>query len=198
MPEHIPSPTASRAIYGFCLFLLFKTLFILYLLWAFIPTHILDGIGLSYLPDKYFALFVPILVLVGVTFFAFLVYPSLSLSMMPEVDAVSTITDNFAIVRCQYQFPDRQRCNNKIDQPYEDSWMVKPICSKHSIRVTTASDLRSSTRISNYCDCLEEERCLLKKDPRHLAKLRAKPMVPAVSDLNLAEVSRVLYRKRRR
>ncbi|XP_001663523.2 phosphatidylinositol N-acetylglucosaminyltransferase subunit P [Aedes aegypti] len=198
MPEHTPAPTPSRAIYGFCLFLLFKTLFILYVLWAFIPTSILDGFGLTYLPDKYFALFIPILVLVGLTFFAFLIYPSLSLAMMPDVASVCTITDRFTIVRCQYQYPDRQRCNQKIDAVYRDSWAAKPFCSKHSIRVTTASDLRSSVRISNYCDCPEEERCLLRKDPGHLAKLRAKQMVPAVADLNMGEVSRVLYRKRRR
>ncbi|XP_058830406.1 uncharacterized protein LOC131689374 [Topomyia yanbarensis] len=198
MPEHTPAPTPSRAIYGFGLFLLFKTLFILYVLWAFVPTHVLDGLGLTYLPDKYFALFLPILVLVAVTLFAFLVYPSLSLAMMPDVDDVATITDSYAIVRCQYQFPDRQRCGQKIDRPYGDSWAVKPFCSQHSIRVTTANDLRSNVRISNYCDCLEEEQCLLRKEPGHLAKLRAKAMVPAVTDLNLAEVSRVLYRKKRR
>lgn len=206
MPEHTPAPTPSRAIYGFSLFLLFKTLFILYVLWAFIPTELLDGLGLTYLPDKYFALFIPILLLVGLTFFAFLVYPSLSLAMMPDRDAVATVTDPFAIVRCQYQFPDRQLCNQRIDRPYGDSWLVKPFCSKHSIRVTTASDLRGSVRVSNFCDCptvvagggLDEERCLLRKDPGHLGRLRGKPMVPAVADLNLAEVSRVLYRKKGR
>lgn len=198
MPEHTPAPTPSRAIYGFCLFLLFKTLFILYVLWAFIPTQFLDGLGLTYLPDKYFALFIPILVLVGLTFFAFLIYPSLALSMMPDVDSVNTITDQYAIVRCQYEFPDRQRCLQKIDRPYGDGWAAKPFCSKHSIRVTTASDLRSSVRISNHCDCPDEDRCLLRKDPTHLARLRDRAMVPAVSDLNLGEVSRVLYRKKER
>ncbi|XP_055596797.1 phosphatidylinositol N-acetylglucosaminyltransferase subunit P [Uranotaenia lowii] len=196
MPEHTPAPTASRAIYGFALFLLFKTLFILYVLWAFIPTKILDGLGLTYLPDKYFALFIPILLLVGLTFFAFLIYPSLSLAMMPEPDSREAVTDRYTIVRCQYQYPDRQRCNQKIDRPYGDSWTVKPFCSKHSIRVTTASDLRASVRIANICDCPDEERCLLRKDPSHLGKLRTRAMVPAVADLSLVEVNRVLYRKR--
>ncbi|XP_053683058.1 phosphatidylinositol N-acetylglucosaminyltransferase subunit P [Sabethes cyaneus] len=196
MAEHTPAPTPSRAIYGFFLYLLFQTLFILYVLWAFIPTDLLERFGLSYLPDKYFALFVPILVLVAVTLFAFLIYPALSLAMMPDMDDPSTVTDRFAIVRCRYKYPDRTVCGQKIDQPYEHSWAVKAFCSKHSIRVTTASDLRGSVRISNYCDCPEEEHCLLRKEPGHLAKLRTKQMVPAVADLNLAEVSRVLYRKR--
>lgn len=198
MAEHTPAPTPSRAIYGFCLFLLFKTLFILYVLWAYIPTKILDRLGLTYLPDKYFALFVPILVLVAVTLFLFLIYPSLSLAMMPDLDAMSTIIDTYTIVRCQYQFPDRQRCNQKIDKPYGDGWVVKPFCSKHSIRITTASDLRSSVRISNYCDCPDEGHCLLRKDAGHLAKLWAKPMVPAVADLNIADVSRIMYRRKRK
>lgn len=160
-----------------------------YLQWAYIPNTTLDDLGLTYLPDKYFALLIPVLVLVGLTFFAFLIYPSLALAIVSDVDSVSTITDQYTIVRCQYQYPDQQRCNQRIDGVYQDSWAAKPFCSKHSIRVTTASDLRSSVRISNYCDCPEEEYCLLRNDPGHLARLRAKPMVPAVADLNLGETN---------
>ncbi|XP_055598469.1 phosphatidylinositol N-acetylglucosaminyltransferase subunit P-like [Uranotaenia lowii] len=197
MPEHTPVPSPSRAIYGFAMFLLFKTLFILYVLWAFIPTKFLDGLGLTHLPDKYFALFIPILLLVALTFFVFLVYPSFSLAMTPEPDSRESVTDRYTIVRCQYQYPDRQRCNQKIDQPYGESWAVKPFCLKHSIRrVAAASDLRDSGRIANVCDCPDKRRCLLKKDPSHLGKLRTRSMVPSVADLSLVDVSRVLYRKK--
>ncbi|KRG00179.1 uncharacterized protein Dwil_GK27656 [Drosophila willistoni] len=88
MPEHSPAPTPHRAIYGFAFYLLFTVLFIVYVAWAFIPLEL----GLhSYLPDKYFAVFIPFLILVFAWFFAFLIYPAINLSLTVNVDSIASI-----------------------------------------------------------------------------------------------------------
>ncbi|EDV42882.1 uncharacterized protein Dana_GF19935 [Drosophila ananassae] len=90
MPEHSPAPTPHRAVYGFAFYMLFTVLFFIYVAWAFIPIEF----GLhSYLPDKYFAVFVPFLVIVFAWFFAFLIYPAINLSMTVNVDAISSVVD---------------------------------------------------------------------------------------------------------
>ncbi|ETN60133.1 phosphatidylinositol glycan, class P [Anopheles darlingi] len=193
MPEHTPAPTPGRAIYGFALFLLFKTLFALYVVWAFVPTAVFERLGLTYLPDKYFALFLPILALVAITLFAFLVYPSLALAMTPDVDDRTTVTDSYTIVRCQYQFPDGGGCSQRVDDPYSAGWNAKRHCEKHAIRMNEQQP--RTVRVANFCDCPYEAMCLLRKDPDYLPTLRRKDPIPAVSDLSLAKVSRALYRR---
>uniref|UniRef100_A0A182P0T6 L antigen family member 3 n=1 Tax=Anopheles epiroticus TaxID=199890 RepID=A0A182P0T6_9DIPT len=183
MPEHTPAPTPGRAIYGFVLFFLFKTLFFLYVLWAFVPTDWFDRLGLTYLPDKYFALFIPILALVAVTLFAFLIYPLLALSMMPDVDDRVTIADGSTIVRCEFRFPDGQCCQQRVDDPFESGWNAKRHCVKHSSR---HAETQRTVRVANFCDCPYEGQCLLRKDPEYLPSLRSKDPIPAVSDLSLS------------
>jgi phosphatidylinositol N-acetylglucosaminyltransferase subunit P len=138
MPEHTPAPTPSRAIYGFILFLLFKTLFIIYVFWAFLPEEFLrTKLGLTYLPDKYFALYVPILVLCGVTFFAFFIYPALSLALTASIDHISTIKDDFSIKRCEYAGPNGVLCDQKVTtksnkgRTTSNSWEREKYCLYH-------------------------------------------------------------------
>ncbi|XP_075144876.1 phosphatidylinositol glycan anchor biosynthesis class P [Haematobia irritans] len=90
MPEHSPAPTPHRAVYGYSFYLLVITLFIFYVLWALLPTK---ELGLSYLPDKYFAVLLPMLVLVGLAFFAFFIYPAINMSLTPDIDEISSIVD---------------------------------------------------------------------------------------------------------
>ncbi|XP_053671059.1 uncharacterized protein LOC128721340 [Anopheles nili] len=190
MPEHTPAPTPGRAIYGFALFLLFKTLFFMYVVWAFVPTSLFDQLGLTYLPDKYFALFIPILALVAVTLFAFIIYPSLALAMTPDVDDPVTISDTFTIVRCEYRFPDGQCCLQRVEDPFTTGWNAKRLCAKHCSRHI---EQQRTVRVANFCDCPYEAHCLLRKDPDYLPTLRNKDPIPAANDINVSKVSRVLY-----
>ena len=191
MPEPSPAPTPSRDIYGFVIYLLFTSLFVIYVLWAFIPTAIFRYLGLTYLPDKYFPLYIPILVLTATTLFAFFIYPSLSLIMTPDIDDVRTIKDQFTIVRCQHE-----NCNKKIDQPFRDGWERHEFCPEHQDSKSVNKNSSPKRKIENFCDC-RSETCLLFRDPSHTDRLRAKKAVPAVSDLCISDVSRVLYRNKK-
>lgn len=90
MPEHTPAPTPHRAIYGYAFYLLVITLFVFYLLWALLPTK---EWGLTYLPDKYFAVLLPMLVLVGLSFFAFFIYPAINMSLTADIDDMASVAD---------------------------------------------------------------------------------------------------------
>nr|CAD7193791.1 unnamed protein product [Timema douglasi] len=97
MPEHTPAPTPSRSVYGFVLYLSSYSALSVYLVWAFVPDNILHSIGLTYWPQKYWAVAVPIHLCVALALFAFLIYPSINLIMTPPLHDMRTITDPHAI-----------------------------------------------------------------------------------------------------
>jgi phosphatidylinositol N-acetylglucosaminyltransferase subunit P len=196
MSEHTPAPTPSRAIYGFALYLLFKSLFITYVVWVFVPEDFMHTkLGLTYLPDKYFALYIPILVLCAVTFFAFFIYPSLSLSMTADIDHVSTIRDKFSIKRCEYAGHNGRICDQMVTNgDIKSSWKRDKYCNYHSEEVQDDNKLRNvESNIKDFCDCQDEERCLLHTNKDYLTNLRQRKMVPNVSDLDISDVCKILY-----
>jgi phosphatidylinositol N-acetylglucosaminyltransferase subunit P len=190
MAEHTPAPTASRSIYGFVVFLLFTTLFILYVLWAFIPLEIYESIGITELPNKYFALFLPILILTATTIFAFFIYPSFSFIMTSDIDSINTITDSHAIRRCQHRDSNGTLCDNKIQKPEGNIWNWPNECDNHENR---------ESRIFDHCDCKEKEKCMLGKNDGFIDRVRKREnsLHSAAGDLDIYYVSQLLYSKRK-
>ncbi|XP_071052514.1 phosphatidylinositol N-acetylglucosaminyltransferase subunit P [Onthophagus taurus] len=96
MPEHAPAPTASRAVYGFALLLMMQLFKIIYITWAVVPLEWFESVGISCLPDKYWAVAVPLLLL---TVFAcsFIIYFSFGLLMTPNWNDANTVKDKFSI-----------------------------------------------------------------------------------------------------
>lgn len=92
MPEHTPAPTPSRAVYGFGMYLFFKVLFVLYVIWVLVPEEWFFRIGITYMPKRYWALAIPIVFLTFLAMFAFIIYPSLGLIMTPSVDDIRTVS----------------------------------------------------------------------------------------------------------
>ncbi|XP_017776877.1 PREDICTED: phosphatidylinositol N-acetylglucosaminyltransferase subunit P [Nicrophorus vespilloides] len=99
MPEHTPAPTQSRAVYGFALHLILRALFFLYTLWAMIPDEYFISIGITYLPNRYWAVTIPIFLLSGLATFAFIVYPSFGLYITPNLNDERTIMDSASITK---------------------------------------------------------------------------------------------------
>lgn len=190
MPEQSPAPTTSRSIYGFVIYLLFSTLFILYVLWAFIPLKFYEEyLGITELPNKYFALFVPILILTATTLFAFFVYPSFSFIMTPDIDSINTITDSHSIKRCQRRDSMGILCENKIKKNPLKFWEIGSECENHQNR---------ESRISNYCDCKQLEKCMLATDPVHIERIRKQENhIQNSADLDIFYVNQILYGKRK-
>lgn len=195
MPEHTPAPTPHRAVYGFAVFLLFKTLLILYLFWAFVPDDFLENsLGLTYLPDKYFAMFLPMVVMMALMFFAFLIYPALNLSITANVDHVSTIRDNYSIRRCKFAFKNGKLCDRRIESDQIVGWEVGNFCKLHnSDDETLNGDVEEECKIENYCDCADKRRCVIAKDSDHVRVLHYRKTVPSVRDLDISEVCRSVF-----
>lgn len=195
MAEPTPAPTPNRAVYGFAWFLFFKTLFILYVCWALLPEYILhDVLGLTYLPDKYFALFLPILVLCALTIFAFLIYPPWNLSMQDDLNSVHTLRDKHMIIRCQYKHKANGRqCKNKVDAVVADesnnfnSWLFQKYCDEHK-NENEIDEHGDEAESYGFCDCIDKNKCLLEKRPNHLNVLEKRPTVPNVCDLDINDV----------
>lgn len=213
-PEHTPAPTSGRAVYGFCLFLLINTLFIIYIFWAFIPTKILENqLGLNYLPDKYFALYIPILILCGTTIFAFFIYPSLSLSITPDIDSECTIRDKYTIYRCQFYDIDGKKCNNKVTSKslisnkierekesssegklQQRSWSIPKYCEYHNEYLNgRLNEFNENEEITNFCDCTMKKSCLLHQNPNFINNLKNRPKIPTICDLDLAEICNKIF-----
>lgn len=191
MPEHTPAPTPHRAVYGFAVFLLFKTLLILYLFWAFVPDDFLENsLGLTYLPDKYFAMFLPMVVMVALMFFAFLIYPALNLSITPDVDDVSTIRDKYSIRRCQFPLKNGKICDRRIETDQTSGWKIGELCKLHK---SENKNLEEEHKIENFCDCSDKKRCVIAKNSDHVLMLHYRKTVPSVCDLDISEVCRNLF-----
>ena len=80
-PDHSPSPTPERAVYGFAVYLLTTTAFLCYMLWLVIPDAIFESLGITFLPQKYWAVAVPIYLSVAFFIFVIIIYPSLGMIM---------------------------------------------------------------------------------------------------------------------
>ncbi|XP_055706247.1 uncharacterized protein LOC129803581 [Phlebotomus papatasi] len=189
-PEHSPGPTATRAVYGFSMFLLFKTLFIMYVIWAFVPDTILrDMLSLTYLPDKYFAIFIPMLILVAVSLFAFFIYPGINLTITPHPCDISTVKDPFSVTPCLFKPPGgKGYCKKPVKTP-KDSWEIQKFCENHE----NSEDVEEEITIHDFCDCPEDTRCFLRENPNYLQQLRRKKQIPKVCDLPLSSVCPELY-----
>lgn len=118
MPEHTPAPTSSRSLYGFFMYMFSKIVLIVYCIWAFIPDYYLHNLNIHYYPQKYWATAVPIQCLVGLTMFAFFVYPSSNLMLTSKVNSVKTIHDqynkeNSKVIKNKYSLNNLCICKNR-------------------------------------------------------------------------------------
>ena len=92
---HKPSPSPERAIYGFVLYLVSVVGFVVWVVWAYVPTSWLNAIGLTYWPQKYWAVAVPVYVCVSILLF-YLTYLGVIFINTTPLDSLSLVTDAHA------------------------------------------------------------------------------------------------------
>ncbi|TEB23383.1 PIG-P-domain-containing protein [Coprinellus micaceus] len=92
-PEH-----RSRApeFYGFVAWTSTYLLFVIYLLWAFLPDELIIWLGVTWYPNREWAILVPAWSIVAVLF-TYFVYFALALRGTPPLDDINSITDGHAL-----------------------------------------------------------------------------------------------------
>ncbi|CAN7997418.1 unnamed protein product [Ixodes hexagonus] len=97
MAIRTPAPLPSRAIYGYVLFVSCYLGLALYIFWAYVPSVWLRAMGITYFPDKTWALALPTAFIVAVILFGTCLYPSVILLATPRLDDITTVTDSHAV-----------------------------------------------------------------------------------------------------
>ncbi|KAK2148883.1 hypothetical protein LSH36_477g01047 [Paralvinella palmiformis] len=95
MSKNTPSPTPERAIYGFVLYLGAWVCLAIYLVWAYIPDDWLHAVGLTYWPQKYWAIAVPCYLLVTLISIVTL-YVAGNFILTVPLDSINTIEDTYS------------------------------------------------------------------------------------------------------
>ena len=92
--EASPAPNPSRCIYGFVLMISSVCCFILYFLWAVIPSSILVSLGLEYFSSKLFAVAIPYACCIGLVLFASVIYPTINKMLTEAPDSINVLIDS--------------------------------------------------------------------------------------------------------
>ncbi|POG65873.1 uncharacterized protein OCT59_011827 [Rhizophagus irregularis] len=87
--------TPTYEYYGFALYLLSFIAFVIYLLWAYLPDEVLISLGITYYPDRYWALALPVWTFVLVLFI-YAAFISINFLNTSPFDSYNTITDDYA------------------------------------------------------------------------------------------------------
>ena len=85
-------------LYGFFSWNLSALVFILYLVWAFVPDRILHNFGIYYFPNKYYSIAFPLWFAVTV-FTVLQLYVTICMYATPSLESYETLQDKHTILK---------------------------------------------------------------------------------------------------
>eukprot|EP00771_Trimastix_marina_P002362 gnl/Trimastix_PCT/3492.p1 GENE.gnl/Trimastix_PCT/3492~~gnl/Trimastix_PCT/3492.p1 ORF type:complete len:198 (-),score=18.93 gnl/Trimastix_PCT/3492:137-730(-) len=80
------------AVYGFVAWITTYVLFVIYLLWAFLPDDLLYSLGITYYPNRYWAIAIPAYIVV-LLLFVILFYVAINFIITRPLDSKATFID---------------------------------------------------------------------------------------------------------
>lgn len=106
--------TVRMEFYGFFIYISSFVLYLVYLLWMFIPDRIFhDYLNIYYYPAKYWSIVIPNYVVV-LMIYAYIMVFGLQLVQLPTSNSTSYIVDSFS------QIEDEEECWNTKMKPLRD------------------------------------------------------------------------------
>ncbi|GLE02159.1 hypothetical protein PINS_up010997 [Pythium insidiosum] len=83
-------------IFGFAGWLTSTVLYVLFIMWAYLPDETLRAYGFTYLPSKHWAVAVPAMIVMSYLF-SIVVYKALNLRWTPPFDSYATVWDTDSV-----------------------------------------------------------------------------------------------------
>lgn len=98
MPEYRanPAPQPARGIYGFALYLSAVFGLAVYFIWAFVPDSLLNAIGLTYWPQKYWTIALPSFFCVSLVLFEIFIC-GYNLFNSDAFDSIEIVENDFGL-----------------------------------------------------------------------------------------------------
>ena len=90
-------PSKMVKVYGFMSWMTAGVCFFIWLIWAWVPDHILQSAGLTYYPSKWWAISVPTHLVVSM-FFAIFMYSASTFIVAPPLHSITLIRDSHSEV----------------------------------------------------------------------------------------------------
>ncbi|KAI7830917.1 phosphatidylinositol N-acetylglucosaminyltransferase subunit P-like protein [Kickxella alabastrina] len=87
--------TPTFEYYGFVVYLVSLAAFFVYLMWAYLPDNVLEAIGITYYPDRYWALALPAWWMTAVAF-VYLFNMAANMYNTPLLNSIDNITDSYS------------------------------------------------------------------------------------------------------
>ena len=158
-------------LYGFFSWNLSAIVFIIYMIWAFVPNDVLNSFGIYYIPDKYYAIAIPLWF--AVTLFTILqLYVTICIYATPSPESYDTLQDRHTILK-----------NPNIEQESsENPALIKDNSSSNGPKTreqkTTSINRMLKTqsqrfKVSKVEEMPEEEDQLTNKEPIEQPKKRS-------------------------
>ena len=170
-----PAPMPGRSYYGFLLYIFGWTGIVIYLIWALVPHYYLNQIGITYLPQQYWAIAFPSLLIAGVLCFILLVYPGLNMLLSVPPHDIRTLVDDKTIRMESYSKVDfyiPKYFTHLYNDHLEEKTYIDRISKDNSQYINKSPILLFDT---------EEN-------------LKNPVSVPPVFDLRISDVCHILYR----